>query len=430
MEQGQNSSGAKRTKEVQLDLRTSANGQKGRTLVGRLEIDKILNKGRPVMYEAPEKTRSDCRTFIRTGVLVNIRNRWWLVFGFLVLKETQSGQAVRFKRLQDYCYDCGGIGHAARQCKYQHETNEDEAEDVKCGNGLGTTQVKTMEDTLVVHDQTWDEAMLQPEKPFPTAGKEPSRRTIDGPALHGKIANYGEKSAPHSLSHEDPCNDHLTFNANNPMHVPSGSRITANHGEKSGFHSVSGEDPSNGHLTYIRLFRHLSSKISPQITPILYRVDSPVAESEAQTAIIPFSDVSPITAVTVGLNRINLKRCFEVHEVANVEDPNPAKKRLIFQEVESVNPHEGRTQLAIDVHNHVTFRNLKKALRGKKTKRKAKIVDNNPNGHPQYTHMLEDALGQSLSLDTHNISPNHSHMLSLDAIPTADGCHQATIGSP
>ncbi|KAI9081512.1 hypothetical protein K1719_036533 [Acacia pycnantha] len=45
MDRGSNSSGRKTSRAVQLNLNSSINAQKGRTLVGRFETDKNLNKG-------------------------------------------------------------------------------------------------------------------------------------------------------------------------------------------------------------------------------------------------------------------------------------------------------------------------------------------------------------------------------------------------
>ncbi|KAI9091590.1 hypothetical protein K1719_028033 [Acacia pycnantha] len=46
------------------------------------------------------------------------------------------------------------IGHDSHNCKFQADLNEDETEDTRPGNELGTAHVKTIEDALVIHDQT------------------------------------------------------------------------------------------------------------------------------------------------------------------------------------------------------------------------------------------------------------------------------------
>ncbi|KAI9126678.1 hypothetical protein K1719_002274 [Acacia pycnantha] len=204
MEIGSNSSGTRRPKEGHLNLCTSINGQKGRALVGRLETDKNLNRGIGRLS----------RTFIRTCVLLNILNP--LLAGFWVPRHQRDPiwVSVRYERLQNYCYDCGRIGHEARNCKFQSEDTEDATTDARVGNGLGTHHVRTMEDVLVVLDLELEESKLLARKPTPATGQATNRRLAGEKSQQGNSGNHGGNITNLSLCSEE--GEDRRFNSNIP----------------------------------------------------------------------------------------------------------------------------------------------------------------------------------------------------------------------
>ncbi|KAI9072370.1 hypothetical protein K1719_045679 [Acacia pycnantha] len=130
--------------------------------------------GRTLMYEIPSLQGRLSRTFIRTRVLLNIQNP--LLAGFWVPRHQRDPiwVSVRYERLQNYCYDCGRIGHEARNCKFPSENSEDDMVDARVGNGLGTQHVKTLEEALVAHDMDWEESKFLVKKQPPVTGKVPN----------------------------------------------------------------------------------------------------------------------------------------------------------------------------------------------------------------------------------------------------------------
>ncbi|KAI9125579.1 hypothetical protein K1719_002997 [Acacia pycnantha] len=103
---------------------------------------------------------------------------------------------IKYERLQNYCYDCGRIGHEARNCKYPAASKDEDDTEGRAGNGLGTPHVRTKEEMLVVHDRGWDEGtMVQVRPPAVTAEPPTARRVHDDNPRKGSNISPGEKSA-------------------------------------------------------------------------------------------------------------------------------------------------------------------------------------------------------------------------------------------
>ncbi|KAI9113514.1 hypothetical protein K1719_015441 [Acacia pycnantha] len=352
MEMGTNSSGIKNSKEVHLNLHNSINSQKGRALVGRLETDKNLNKG------------------------IN------------------------------YCYDCGRIGHEARNCKFQLDNSDENVTEERVGNGLGTPHVKTLEEALLGTDaasfrrnqeqsQITANDLLRAENSGNSRGK-PEDFII--------VQNKGEiriKELP-------------TISAStNPVTQISPQQL--NH------RKISGEkiESSQNHDPITQDLDHEACSDSKPLQPPPYRVEFPAHEDDHSTSIIPFGGLSLIATVTTGLNRMHLKRQQEPEE----EDSslNPTKKRLLLLEAPPVPmPAKANNKVKTTGPPHGNIRSLKNALRSKKGKCTNQRVELSPEANP---HKLN-----SLEAKNHDCSQFPS-VVSILLQPT-DGFHQTAISSP
>ena len=112
--------------------------------------------GQVLMVESPEMEGKLLRSYVRTRVLVDLMKP--LISEFLVPREDKEPAlvSVRYERLQNFCYGCGMIGHDMKGCRRSREADEDLAKTY--GPWLGTSQVKTNEDSLVVCREDWIEA--------------------------------------------------------------------------------------------------------------------------------------------------------------------------------------------------------------------------------------------------------------------------------
>ncbi|KAI9117944.1 hypothetical protein K1719_011086 [Acacia pycnantha] len=338
------------------------------------------------MYESLRLQEKLTRTFIRARVIIKIFEP--LTTGFWVPRPHRDSiwVPVRYERLQNYCYDCGRLGHDSRNRKFQSDLAENEDADHRFGNGLGTAHVKNIEDALVVIDPTWDEAALGQRKPLPAAGLPPRCQSSDVATEHGESAHLSEKPGGRDLRRDSAVNGQIRINS---VEVHS--------------NNLTDETPK------------FSLRLSlSQIHP----VEFPYNETDGQTSIIPFSGLSPISAVTSGLKQINLKR----PSVPLDEDqrPTPLKKRLTFHEQDVVTISSETLAATSGGPQKMNMRKLKKSLRGKKGLRQAKILELNPS-HSSPPLMPLDPRNNDVMAHTPS-SP----------IPfnNTDGCHQAAIGSP
>ncbi|KAI9122652.1 hypothetical protein K1719_006492 [Acacia pycnantha] len=164
--------------------------------------------GRVMMYESPQDGGKLSRTFIRTRSLVNIHEP--LVPGFWVPRPQREPiwVTIKYEMLQIYCYDCGRIGHEAKNCKFPVAGLDDEdAADNRVGPGLGTPYVKTKDHLLVVHDSQWNEFPPEPPQaaapPAAASGTPTACRLYGETSRKGKNIDSGENSAIHLWRYPD-----------------------------------------------------------------------------------------------------------------------------------------------------------------------------------------------------------------------------------
>ncbi|KAI9095395.1 hypothetical protein K1719_026429 [Acacia pycnantha] len=410
MEKGQRSSGKTRAKAVQLNLGTPTNVQKGRALVGRLETDKNLNRG--IVISMIKKgwglDKVDIREPLISGLWVPRphRDKIWVT--------------MKYERLQNYCYDCGRIGHDSRNRKFQPKSTDEEEIDGRCGNNLGTPHVKTIDEALVVQDELWDEAAQLKPRPAVVAGQSVGRRVADVLPKSGNDQSQGAKSATHLSQGADLGNSLMQINDTIMGGSPSDQRCKGLphfpipidvEGPRLNLHP--NQIPPNPEHTIIT---------SPESATLIqrphYRVEFSNTEPHIQPPLNPLAGLSPISAVTTGVNRIQLKRSQDPCE--SDQNPSPLKRRLFFTDPgcdTQINPSEAP---ASSGGPHVTFRKLKNSIRGRKNnnKHQVKIYELTP----------ITALYQDLPLQDVYAKNSENDSSTLETQTNADGCHQAAIG--
>ncbi|KAI9118986.1 hypothetical protein K1719_009661 [Acacia pycnantha] len=440
MENDQHNSGNKHAKEVQLDLNTSITTQKGRALVGRLETYKFLNK----------------------GVVIPMIKKGWGLDQNMEIHDMPEKNAYLFRFTNADDYHRVLKGHDSRNCKFQPDLPESDAEDHRTGNGLGTMHVKPIDEVLVIHDHNWDEAAVARRKPVAAAEITRDHRRIDGDAISGKSNSRGVKSGDQIVGHQGYLNgnpgDQIVGHQLNPNGNPyiedasiknfqGNLSFTAlltitkwiptrplDHPESAPprkpliceVFPINTTVPLEAENQEFNISIPASTEnqnspnwiISTQSAP--YHVDSPASENEGKSTVIPLMGLSPVTAVTAGLQLINLKRLPEPLDEA--QRPNPPKKRLTY--IEELAPDEplGDTRVIMPGGSQrLNVQKLKRSMR-KKKKTPRSIKQAQPINSPKPISSSPPESWNDLS---------HIQILApAESLNNANGCHQAAIGSP
>ncbi|KAI9116462.1 hypothetical protein K1719_012629 [Acacia pycnantha] len=279
---------------------------------------------------------------------------------------------------------------------------EEEESGNRVGNGLSTPHVKTIENALVVHDDHWDEtAVLRARQP-PANESPGDRRREDVPDRYGNSCDYGATSTPQLLNCAILGNGQKSRNASVNAHVQKECQVV--------------ETPiiMEPMITIPDLVHQATPpQSSPSVMPTRIGNNCNPGGSFAHSSL---NDAD--SAVTSSLNRIHLKRNQDP-----LEDElllNPTKKRLFFLEPAPSPTPNHLDQTSPPKAQRVSCRKLKSTMRGIKGNRKVKLAEISSSIDLVSTSPLEPQ-----PTNSNNIPP-----LYLETPNTADGCHQAAIGSP
>ncbi|KAI9120436.1 hypothetical protein K1719_007469 [Acacia pycnantha] len=242
MDQGTNNNSKKYSKAVHLKLGSPVSVQKGRTLVGRLETDKNLNRGIVIsmikkgwgldkdmeIHELPDNNAFLFRFPKLDDFNRVLKGRPWSIQGALlnlqhwdeltVFHEVFFGWCpfwIQFHGLPHIAFDNDNavtLGSAvgkvvmyeaptvrARNCKFPTNDSEEDDSENRVGNGLGTPHVRTVEDAVVIHDQSWDEAVVRTTRPPSRAKTSGDWRKNGDSAQYGNMRDQGVSPAPRLL---------------------------------------------------------------------------------------------------------------------------------------------------------------------------------------------------------------------------------------
>ncbi|KAI9121440.1 hypothetical protein K1719_008473 [Acacia pycnantha] len=342
------------------------------------------------------------------GTLLNLQH--W--DDYMILSEVDFDWCpfwIQFHGLPHAAFDCENaiilgntVGRLVMNCKFLLESADAEDTVVRYGNGLGITHVKTIEEALVIHDQNWDEAILLWDKPAAAAAGQPfNTRTFGAFPKDGNKRDLGDKSAispprPPILINA-PVNiddtvmvinqsepritevpSFVTPTVQNPPSLPQAMQNSKNKrvtekdvtadADLRVVDVVNAEAISNpSQPLYPQPMVHMiatSPESSSLIKNTCYLVESPSSVPETTANITSHAGLSPLSAVTSGLNRIQLKRQQDHLEMEL--NPTPMKRRLLFLEPAPEVSNNTSNTPDTSGNKRVNFRKLKNSIRAKR----------------------------------------------------------------
>ena len=332
-----------------------------------VESAKILGNvvGETLIVEKPNIEGKIQRSFIRVCSLLDLREP--LIPEFLVPRENlePARVSVKYERLQNFCYGCGRIGHEVRSCK---EKLISEGGDVhrEFGPWMSAFAIKTHEKNLVVCKEGWAEAMKIIESPVIIGDESPMPAKVNCSVLED-VTLRAESSSNHKNNGDQlQASDKeyvlqkghdfgdLSPNNNEILIIPFND-VNQNESNPSQPPMVGPQLSSNFMKDARRQFMPSKPKIIvAQDKSLVNNVNAPASPTNSEEYVVDHPDeigdmskdlitspnlLSPISTVTLGLMRMNIKR----PRISSLDEDNQPNKRRFFlpeqvEEERVVNP--------------------------------------------------------------------------------------------
>ncbi|KAK4269586.1 hypothetical protein QN277_022724 [Acacia crassicarpa] len=105
--------------------------------------------GEVVLAEEPRYSGRLFRTFLRVRVVLDLRKA--LPSGFWMSKPDggRNWISIRYEKLQNFCYNCGKIGHDSRVCKLEKLMSIVNSGEARYGSWTTTSQSRCQEELIV-----------------------------------------------------------------------------------------------------------------------------------------------------------------------------------------------------------------------------------------------------------------------------------------
>ncbi|KAJ1376997.1 Zinc finger, CCHC-type [Sesbania bispinosa] len=179
--------GAMEGEEIELDLSDEASREAiataKRTLVGRIIVDKVLNRNAVKdivskawnMQEDLKIVDMGPNTYLFTFTGVE-KVKMVLEEGFWIPRKDlpRTWIFIKYERLQDFCYNCGVIGHDYRKCKEEKAMAIHVPNRPRYGPSLSVPQAKAM--ATIVLENINRARKLRKENDDDVAGKDVTQR--------------------------------------------------------------------------------------------------------------------------------------------------------------------------------------------------------------------------------------------------------------
>ncbi|KAI9116883.1 hypothetical protein K1719_012249 [Acacia pycnantha] len=114
--------------------------------------------GEVMMAEDPQYNGKFLRSFLRVRVVLDLRHPTACGFWLPNPDGSRVWISVRYEKLQNFCYNCGKIGHDHRICKVERLMSVVDGKEPRFGPWTTTNVCRSWEEALVIVRNDWDEA--------------------------------------------------------------------------------------------------------------------------------------------------------------------------------------------------------------------------------------------------------------------------------
>ncbi|KAK4260870.1 hypothetical protein QN277_003933 [Acacia crassicarpa] len=276
--------------------------------------------GEVVLAENPHHNDRFVRNFMRVRVILDLRKV--LASGFWMNKPN-GGKiwiAIKFEKLQNFCYNCGKIGHDYRVCRLEKLMSVVCSSEPRFGAWSTTNQCRTLDNLIVVVKDSWCEAAYFKKKNEESA----VRRRIE----------REQKTVEDALDEEDDLfiiklDSSLRKGVPREPKPQETTSSTSEVREDGGVSQIAAQPGSvkNDNMRGVDCDMH---KSSPEIISIAKNTAPNVANhqcvgevTENLLAIVPYSE-GPLKEVINGFRGLGLKRSAG----EDLKIPNTKRRRL------------------------------------------------------------------------------------------------------
>ncbi|KAI9102190.1 hypothetical protein K1719_023700 [Acacia pycnantha] len=143
--------------------------------------------GEDMMVEDPIHNGKYVRGFMRARVLIDLRKP--LAHGFWMDKPDgeKAWISIRYEKLQNYCYNCGKIGHDNRSCRSEQLMSMFDPKEPRFGAWLTTNMCRNRDELTEIIHKDWAESRVVQKKKEDAMKRRKDEGSIKEEAVENRV---------------------------------------------------------------------------------------------------------------------------------------------------------------------------------------------------------------------------------------------------